>query len=63
MTSSLSLITNTSPSGDLFTVRVGGVDKVTVNSQGTLIIKPSTTLPTGATGSLAVSGSNFFVFL
>lgn len=63
MTSSLSLITNTNPSGDLFTVRVGGVDKVTVNSEGTLIIKPSATLPTGASGSLAVSGSNFFVYL
>lgn len=63
MTSSLSLITNANPSGDLFTVRVGGVDKVTVNSEGTLIIKPSATLPTGQSGSLAVSGSNFFVYL
>ena len=63
LTSSLSLISNLSPSGDLFTVRVGGVDKVTVNSQGTLIIKPSVTLPTGTNGSLAVSGSNFFVYL
>lgn len=63
LTSSLSLISNLSPTGDLFTVRVGGVDKVTVNSQGTLIIKPSVTLPTGTNGSLAVSGSNFFVYL
>ena len=63
LTSSLSLISNLSPTGDLFTVRVGGVDKVTVNSQGTLIIKPSVTLPTGTNGSLAVSGSNFFIYL
>ena len=63
LTSSLSLITNPSPSGDLFTVRVNGVDKLNINSEGTLIIKPSVTLPTGATGSLAVSGSNFFIYL
>lgn len=63
LTSSLSLITNPSPSGDLFTVRVNGVDKFNINSEGTLIIKPSVTLPTGATGSLAVSGSNFFIYL
>ena len=63
MTSSLSLITNTSPSGNVLTVRVGGNDKVSINNQGTLTIAPSATLPTGATGSMAVSGSNFFVFL
>lgn len=63
LTSSLSLITNPSPSGDLFTVRVNGVDKFNINSEGTLVIKPSIVLPTGATGSLAVSGSNFFIYL
>ncbi len=63
MTSSLSLISNSSPSGNVLTVRVGGNDKFSINNQGTLTINPSTTLPTGATGSLAVSGSNFFVFL
>lgn len=63
MTSSLSLISNSSPTGNVLTVRVGGNDKFSINNQGTLTINPSATLPTGATGSLAVSGSNFFVFL
>ncbi len=63
MTSSLSLISNSSPSGNVFTVRVGGADKININSEGTLIIKPSATLPSGVDGSLAVSGSNFFIYL
>ena len=63
MTSSLSLISNSSPTGNVLTVRVGGNDKFSINNEGTLTINPSVTLPTGASGSLAVSGSNFFVFL
>ena len=39
MTSSLSLISNQSPSADVLTVRIGGVDKININNQGTLIIK------------------------
>ena len=63
VTSSFQLITNQSPSGDVLTIRVGGSDKVTVNSDGTFIIKEVNTLPTGETGALAVSGSNFFIYL
>ena len=63
VTSSFQLITNDSPTGDLLTIRVGGDDKVTVNSDGTFIIKEVNTLPTGEFGGLAVSGSNFFIYL
>ena len=63
VTSSFQLITNESPSGDVLTIRVGGSDKVTVNSDGTFIIKEVNTLPTGEIGGLAVSGSNFFIYL
>ena len=63
VTSSLTLITNQSPDGNMFTIRVGGEDKVTVNSEGTLIVKEVSTLPTGEKGALSVSGSNFFVYL
>ena len=63
VTSSLTLITNSSPEGNMFTVRVGGQDKVTVNSDGTLIVKPVSTLPTGTERAYAVSGSNFFIYL
>lgn len=63
VTSSLTLITNQSPSGNVFTIRVGGEDKVTVNSDGTLIVKEVSTLPTGEKGALSISGSNFFVYL
>lgn len=63
VTSSLTLITNSSPEGNMFTIRVGGEDKVTVNSDGTLIVKEVSTLPTGEKGALSVSGSNFFVYL
>tara|TARA_B100000927_G_scaffold245664_1_gene208309 strand:- start:116 stop:505 length:390 start_codon:yes stop_codon:yes gene_type:complete len=63
VTSSLTLITNSSPSGNVFTVRVGGVDKVSVNEDGTLIVKPVSELPSGAEGAYAVSGSNFFIYL
>lgn len=63
LTSSLSLISNDSPSTNMFLVKVGGEDKVKVNSEGTFIIKESTTLPTGENGAMAVSGSNFFIYL
>ena len=63
LTSSLSLISNDSPSTNMFLVKVAGEDKVKVNSEGTFIIKESTTLPTGENGAMAVSGSNFFIYL
>ena len=63
VTSSLTLIRNQSPSGDVFQINVGGTEKLKVNSDGTLIITPVTTLPTGANGAYAVSGSNFFIYL
>ena len=63
VTSSFQLITNDSPTGELLTIRVAGEDKVTVNSDGTFIIKEVNTLPTGEVGGLAVSGSNFFIYL
>lgn len=63
VTSSFQLITNDSPAGDVLTIRVGNEDKVTVNSDGTFIIKEVNTLPTGELGGLAVSGSNFFIYL
>ena len=63
LTSSLSLISNNSPSTNMFLVKVAGNDKVKVNSEGTFIIKESTTLPTGENGAMAVSGSNFFIYL
>ena len=63
VTSSLTLITNQSPSGNVFQINVGGTEKLKVNSDGTLIITPVTTLPTGQNGAYAVSGSNFFIYL
>jgi len=63
LTSSLSLISNDSPSTNMFLVKVAGDDKVKVNSEGTFIIKESTTLPTGENGAMVVSGSNFFIYL
>lgn len=63
VTSSLTLITNQSPSGNVFQINVGGTEKLKVNSDGTLIITPVTTLPTGHNGAYAVSGSNFFIYL
>jgi hypothetical protein len=67
VTSSLTLITNQSPGGNVFTIRVGGEDKVTVNSDGTMLIKEVSTLPnynnTSYKGALAVSGSNFFIYI
>ena len=63
VTSSLTLITNQSPTGNVFQINVGGTEKLKVNSDGTLIITPVTTLPTGQDGAYAVSGSNFFIYL
>jgi hypothetical protein len=63
VTSSLTLIKNESPSGDVFQINVGGTEKLKVNSDGTLIITPVSTLPIGEEGALSVSGSNFFVYL
>ena len=63
ITSSTSIIENDSPSTDMFLVRVGGVDKIKVNSEGTLVINESSTLPTGEVGAMAVSGSQFFIYL
>ena len=63
VTSSLTLIKNQSPTSDVFQINVGGTEKLKVNSDGTLIITPVSTLPTGEEGALSVSGSNFFVYL
>jgi hypothetical protein len=63
LTSSLSLIENDTPSTNMFLVKINGSDKVKVNSEGTFIIKESTTLPTGEDGAISISGSNFFVYL
>ena len=63
VTSSLTLIKNQSPSENVFTISVGGQDKIVVNSDGTLIVKEVSALPTGTKGALSVSGSNFFVYL
>jgi len=63
VTSSLTLIKNQTPAGDVFQINVGGKEKLKVNSDGTLIITPVTTLPTGQNGAYAVSGSNFFIYL
>jgi len=64
VTSSFQLIQNTTGTSlDMLTVRVAGEDKVTINSKGLLIIEPSNTLPDGEVGGLAVSGSNFFIYL
>lgn len=63
VTSSFALIKTQSPSGDVLTVKVGGQDKVTINKDGSLVVKEVATLPTGEKGALSVSGSNFFVYL
>ena len=63
VTSSTALISNNSPSADVFLIKINGNDKLKVNSDGTLIISESNTLPTGENGAVAVSGSNFFIYL
>ena len=47
----------------MFLVKINGSDKVKVNSEGTFIIKESATLPSGESGAISISGSNFFVYL
>lgn len=63
MTSSAAVISADSPTSNVFLVKIDGNDKLKVNSDGTLVIKESQTLPTGETGAVAVSGSNFFIYL
>lgn len=63
ITSSAAIISNDSPSTNLFLVKIAGQDKLKVNSDGTLVITETNTLPTGETGAVAVSGSNFFIYL
>ena len=63
ITSSAAIISNDSPSTNLFLVKIAGQDKLKVNSDGTLVITETTTLPIGENGAIAVSGSNFFIYL
>lgn len=63
VTSSAAIISNDSPSTDLFLVKIAGQDKLKVNSDGTLVITETNTLPAGEKGAVAVSGSNFFIYL
>jgi hypothetical protein len=63
ITSSLTLIKSQSPTEDVFAVNVGGTDTIKVNKEGTFIINEVSVLPTGETGALSVSGSNFFIYL
>ena len=63
ITSSAAIISNDSPSTDLFLVKIAGQDKLKVNSDGTLVITETNTLPAGEKGAVAVSGSNFFIYL
>lgn len=63
ITSSAAIISNDSPSTDLFLVKIAGQDKLKVNSDGTLVITETNTLPIGEKGAVAVSGSNFFIYL
>jgi hypothetical protein len=63
ITSSAAIISNDSPSTNLFLVKIAGQDKLKVNSDGTLVITETNTLPTGEKGAVAVSGSNFFIYL
>lgn len=61
--SSAAIISNDSPSTNLFLVKIAGQDKLKVNSDGTLVITETNTLPIGENGAIAVSGSNFFIYL
>jgi len=47
----------------IFLVKVADVEKLKINGDGTFIINESTELPDGENGAVAVSGSNFFIFL
>ena len=76
VTSSLTLISNQSPSGDVFQIKIGGsnkvtvdengvlnVDKIAVRSNGDLKIPTKESLSTGVAGDTAISESNFFIYL
>ena len=63
ITSSAAIISNDSPSTNLLLVKIAGQDKLKVNSDGTLVITETNTLPAGEKGAVAVSGSNFFIYL
>lgn len=62
-TASAMLVSDVSPTGDVFLIRTGDVDRVKVNSEGTFVLKESNILPTGEKGGLSISGSNFFIYL
>ena len=63
MTSSAVIISNDSPIDNLFLVKISNDDRLKVNSEGTVVIGQSNILPTGENGAVAVSGSNFFIYL
>ena len=63
ITSSAAIISNDSPSTNLLLVKVAGNEKLKVNSDGTLVITETNVLPHGEKGAVAVSGSNFFIYL
>ena len=62
-TASAMLVSDASPTDDVFLIRTGDVDRVKVNSEGTFVLKESNSLPTGEKGGLSISGSNFFIYL
>lgn len=63
ITSSAAIISNDSPSTNLLLVKVAGNEKLKVNSDGTLVITETNGLPAGEKGAVAISGSNFFIYL
>jgi len=64
MLSSATVIENTKENkSDVFLIKVDGVDKISINSEGTLILSDTVTLPSGTSGALSVSGSNLFIYL
>jgi hypothetical protein len=62
-TASAMLVSDVSPTGDVFLIRTGDVDRIKVNSEGTFVLKESNSLPIGEKGGLSVSGSDFFIYL
>ena len=76
VTSSLTLVSNQSPTENVFTIKIGGTDKVYVDKDGVfnvdrisvrdggdLKVPSKATLSDGVQGDTAVSGSNFFIYL
>ena len=76
VTASLTLIQNQSPGENVFTIKIGGQDKVYVENDGTLNVArlnvkadgglkvpTKATLGTAVVGDTAVSESNFFIYL